>query len=90
MTELLAWTFAGTLILAILIAALPVLLWIAGIALVAWIIGKTVESWQAHSRLIDQQIEAVVGRADRQHNLIMAGDEEAGTYGDYLPPPSLR
>ena len=90
MTELLAWLICGVFLLAGLAAILPVLLWLAGIALIGWLIGKTIQSWQDTSRRIDQQIADVIARADKQHNYIMAGNEAAGTYGDYLPPPSLR
>ena len=90
MTELLAWLICGVFILAALAAILPLLLWLAGIAFIGWLIGKGITSWHNTSRRIDQQIADVVARADNQHNLIMAGNEEAGTYGDYLPPPSLR
>ena len=90
MTELLAWLVCGVFLLAALAAILPVLLWLAGIAVTGWLIGKSIQSWQDNRSRIDKQIADVIARADKQHNYIMAGREEAGTYGDYLPPPSLR
>lgn len=32
---------------------------------------------------------ALVERADRQHREMMLGDPDAGTYGDFPPPPEV-
>jgi hypothetical protein len=87
MTELLIWLVAGTFILAVFYAALPFILMCAGIAVTAWCLSLLVEAVSRRVRGIRASRRALIDRANEQHRLIMDGDEDAGTYGNY--PPSM-
>lgn len=75
---------------ALVYAALGPLLVIAAFAAVVWVAARIAKAYGLSLQLRRDRIAAVVARADRQHQQIMSGDEIAGTYGDYLPPPELR
>lgn len=62
----------------------PVTLLVAGI----WITKRLADSIRNSVDDPDQIMLAY--RADRQHWQIMSGDVIPGTYGEYLPPKSLR
>ena len=85
MTELLVWLVAGTFILGAFYAALPFILRCAGIAGTAWCLSRFVEFVSGRVRGIRASRQALIDRANRQHRLILDGDEDGGTYGDYPP-----
>lgn len=75
---------------ALVYAALGPLLVIAAVAAMVWLAVRIARAHGVSLQLRRDRVAAVVARADRQHQQIMSGDQIAGTYGDYLPPPELR
>lgn len=90
MTELMVWLLIAGLIVGIVIAAWQLFLFLAAVALVLWALSKAVKAAVKSLRRRRGEKQAIITRAERQHQLIMSGDDVGGTYGDYLPPPSLR
>lgn len=85
MIGLLLAVFATSLLLIILWYSLPFLIIVtaigAAIYVVKWIFANNLEMIRENAEN-DRQI---VARADRQHQQIMEGDEDAGTYGQFKP-----
>lgn len=88
--DLTVWLLICGLVAGIIIAAWKVILFLAATAIGLWLLSKAAEAAGASVERSRRDKQAIIGRAERQHQLIMSGDDEGGTYGDYLPPPYLR
>lgn len=89
-SDLTAWLLICGLVAGIVIAAWQVILLLAATATGLWLLSKAAEAVGDSLERSRRNKQAIIGRADRQHQLIMSGDDEGGTYGDYLPPSYLR
>lgn len=89
MTDLALFLFIGGLVAAFAAAAWPLLVIVAIFALAAWLTRICVKGMVEHFENADETPD-IVRRCDEQHAHIMAGNDVAGTYGAYLPPPGLR
>ncbi|MGE2818137.1 hypothetical protein ACQI5H_23785 [Mycobacterium heidelbergense] len=87
MGELLLWLIVGTFLLLLVKALWPFVLVMGAVYLLAVLFKRARRN--ARARLDAQQAEnaRLIANADREHALVMAGDE-AGVYGQY--PPALR
>lgn len=85
----LAWMLAGAAILMALTALWQVILPLAGIAFAIYAViwGAATIVLKVTTRINDgyDKHQEIAARADAQHRKLMAGDDVAGTYGDYLP-----
>lgn len=90
MTGLVGWLFIGGLIGMIVLYGWPIFVAVAGLSAGIWMMHRIAAGIRADLDRHRAEITAVIKRADRQHNQIIAGDEIGGTYGQYLPPQSLR
>ena len=85
MINLILAVFATSLLLIILWYALPFLLIVtaigAAIYVVKWIFANNLEMIRENA----ENDRLIVARADRQHQQIMEGNEDAGTYGQFKP-----
>lgn len=88
--DLTVWLLVCGLIAGIVIAAWQVIVFLAVTAIGLWALSKAAEAVGDGLERSRRNKAAIIGRADRQHHLIMSGDDEGGTYGDYLPPHNLR
>ena len=90
MSDLLLLLFIGGLIGSVVINAWPILLLIAGVALAGWLFKLLIDAVEDGLDKHRQQESDLIARADAQHRQIMEGNDIAGTYGIYQPPPGLR
>lgn len=94
MSELIVWLIVGSLIFAALLAIWQVVLPLAAIAFAIWAViwGAATIVLKVTTRINDgyDKHQQIAARADAQHRKLMAGDDVAGTYGDYLPPKEFR
>lgn len=90
MAELMVWLLIAGLIVGIVIAAWQLILFLVAVAFGLWALSKAVKAIVRGLGRSRRERQAIIGRAERQHQLIMSGDDVGGTYGDYLPPESLR
>jgi len=85
----LAWMLAGAAILMALTALWQVILPLAGIAFAIYAViwGAATIVLKVTTRINDgyDKHQQIAARADAQHRKLMAGDDVAGVYGEYLP-----
>jgi hypothetical protein len=87
MINLILATFAVSILLIILWYALPFLIIVAVISVAVYLVKWIFSNNLAGIREAAENDRLIVARADRQHQQIMEGDEDAGTYGKF--PPAL-
>ena len=90
MGELAVWLIVGAFLWIVIAAIWKMLLFVAIAAAVIFAGRLTFEAISARIRRAAALRQSLIDRAEQQHQMIMSGDEEGGTYGDYLPPPALR
>lgn len=85
----LAWMLTGAVILMALTALWQVILPLAGIAFAIYAViwGAATIVLKVTTRINDgyDKHQQIAARADAQHRKLMAGDDVAGVYGEYLP-----
>ena len=85
MIGLLLAVFATSLLLIILWYALPFLIIVTAISVTIYVVKRIFANNLESIREAAETDRLIVARADRQHQQIMEGDEDAGTYGQFKP-----
>jgi hypothetical protein len=74
----------------VLTAIAPFLTFLIIAAGITWVLIETVKAIDKQRNAKLMQKIGTINRAHKQHNQIVSGNIEAGTYGNYLPPQGLR
>jgi len=85
MINLILATFATSILLIILWYALPFLLIVTAISVAIYLVKRIFANNLELIREAADNDRQTAARADRQHQQIMEGDEDAGTYGQFTP-----
>lgn len=86
-SDLTVWLLVGALIWVAVTTVWKFALFCIAAGTILWLIGRTIDAIQASIRRTNEDRAAIAARADHQHNLILSGDEDGGTYGTYIPAP---
>jgi hypothetical protein len=85
------WTVLGwSLILALLLEGWKILAGIAVVWFAAWLLKGWIDTYYINRDYQHGREQAIIRRADQQHNQIVSGQTKKGTYGIYQPPKGLR
>ena len=85
MINLILATFATSILLIILWYALPFLLIVTAISVAIYLVKRIFANNLELIREAADNDRQTAARADQQHQQIMEGDEDAGTYGQFTP-----
>lgn len=85
MINLILAVFATSLILIILWYALPFLIIVTAISVTIYVVKRMFANNLESIREAAENDRLISVRADRQHQQIIEGNEDAGTYGDFRP-----
>lgn len=85
MINLILAVFATSLLLIILWYALPFLIIVTAISITIYVVKRMFANNLESIREAAENDRLISVRADRQHQQIIEGNEDAGTYGDFRP-----